>query len=97
MVHCDQPWAWEASFVACLLFPLAGVWADQRRSGHVHPAWGWGIGTMISVFVLIEAITYSAAGAAIYGAATAGSKGAAVAPLEFAPPPVGPLMTGRTE
>jgi hypothetical protein len=92
-----QPWAWEASFVACLLFPLAGAWADLRRSGHVHPAWRWGITTMLGAFVLIEAITYSAAGLAIYGAVTAGSKGAAVAPLEFAPPPAGPLMTGRTE
>ena len=90
-----QPWAWEASFAACMLFPLAGVWADQRRSGHVHPAWGWGIATMLGAFVLIEAITYSAPGIAIYNAVAAGSPGAAVAPLEFAPPPAGPLMTGR--
>ena len=90
-----QPWAWEASFAAGMLFPLAGAWADLRRSGHVHPAWAWGMGTMISAFVLIEAITYSAAGMAIYNGVTARSPGAAVAPLEFAPPPAGPLMTGR--
>ena len=90
-----QPWAWEASFAACMLFPLAGVWADARRAGHVHPAWKWGIATRLGSFVLIESITYSAAGAAIYRAAVAGSPGAALAPLEFGRPPVGPLMTGR--
>jgi hypothetical protein len=90
-----EPWAWEASFASGLLFPLVGVWADLKRSGHVHPAWGWGIGTMISAFVVIEAITYSAVGTAIYGSVTAGSPGASIAPLEFAPPPTGPLMTGR--
>jgi hypothetical protein len=91
-----QPWAWEASFAACMLFPVAGAWADARRSGQVHPAWNWGIATMLGAFVVIEAITYSVAGQAIYGAVTEGSRGAAVAPLEFAPPPAGPLMTGRS-
>lgn len=39
-----QPWAWEASFVAGLLFPISGAIADVRRRGSVHPAWKWGIG-----------------------------------------------------
>ena len=91
-----QPWAWELSFAACMLFPIAGAWADVRRSGHVHPAWRWGMATMLGAFVLIEGITYSPAGTASYEAVTAGSPGAAVAPLEFAPPPEGPLMTGRS-
>ena len=91
-----QPWAWEATFAVTLLFPLAGVWADLRRSGHVHRAWWWGIGTMAAVFTLTQAITYSPVGAAIYGAVTRGTPGATKAPLDFAPPPVGPLMTGRS-
>ena len=91
-----QPWAWEASFAACMLFPVAGAWADARRSGRVHPAWKWGMTTMLSAFVLIEAITYSPVGLAIYDAVTAGSPGFQVAPLELAPPPAGPLMTGRS-
>lgn len=91
-----QPWAWEATFAACLLFPIAGAWSDVRRRGVVHPAWHWGIAAMIAVFVLTQAITYSPVGTAIYAAVTEGSPGAAIAPLEFAPPPAGPLMTGRS-
>lgn len=90
-----QPWAWEATFACGLIFPVAGVIADLRRSGMVHPAWRWGILTMIGAFVLIEAITYSSVGQALYRAVTWDSPGADVAPLEFQPPPAGPLMTGR--
>jgi hypothetical protein len=91
-----QPWAWEASFAATLLFPAAGAWADVRRSGRVHPAWLWGITTMLAAFVLTQAITYSPAGSALYDAVTAGYPGAAVDPLAFPPPPDTPLMTGRS-
>src|SRR5438309_6739358 len=90
-----QPWAWEAAFAAGLLFPLAGVVADVRRSGPVHPAWRSGIGAMLACLVLTEAITYSPLGTALYRIVTAGSPGASIAPLAFAPPPAGSLMTGR--
>jgi hypothetical protein len=91
-----QPWAWEAAFAATLLFPIAGVIADIRRSGRIHPAWHWGIATMIGCLVVTEAITYSPLGSSIYSVVTKGSPGASIAPLEFAPPPAGPLMTGRS-
>src|SRR3954468_6099679 len=91
-----QPWAWEAAFAATLLFPLAGVVADLRRSGSVHPAWRYGIGAMLACLVLTEAITYSPLGNALYRVVTAGSPGASVPALGFAPPPAGALMTGRT-
>jgi hypothetical protein len=91
-----QPWAWETVFATTLIFPAAGVIADRRRTGHAHPAWRWGIGAMLACLVLTEAITYSPAGDALYRIVAAGSRGAAVAPLGFAPPPAGPLMTGRT-
>lgn len=90
-----QPWAWEATVLASLVFPAVGVVSDWRRSGSVHPAWRWGIAAMIGGFVLIEAITYSAVGQALYRLMTRDSPGAQVAPLEFAPPPTGPLITGR--
>ena len=91
-----QPWAWEAAFIPGLLFPLAGVVADFRRRGSVHPAWRYGIGAMLACFVLTEAITYSPVGTALYRVVTAGSPGASVPPLDFAPPPGGPLVTGRS-
>jgi hypothetical protein len=90
-----QPWSWETAFAAGMLFPLVGVWSDIRRDGRAHPAWAYGIAGMIGVFVVTEGITYSPVGTAIYSAVTKGSAGAAVAPLAFAPPPAGPLMTGR--
>jgi hypothetical protein len=90
-----QPWGWEASFAAALIFPLAGVVSDLRRRGRVHSAWRWGILTMVGTLVVIEAISYSSVGQALYRAVTADSAGASVPPLQFAPPPEGPLMTGR--
>jgi hypothetical protein len=90
-----QPWAWEASFAGGLIFPIVGAASDLRRTGRVHPAYRWGILGMLTAFVLIEAITYSGLGEALYRALTVDSPGAAVPPLQFAPPPAGPLMTGR--
>ena len=91
------PYAWEATFAACLLFPLAGMWRDARRSGRIHPAWRWGIGVMLGSFVITQAITFSPVGTAIYDRVTAGSPGAAIDPLAYPPPPAGPLMTGRSD
>lgn len=90
-----QPFAFEATFAAVMIFPLVGVVSDLRRTGRAHPAWRWGIAAMFGSLLLTEAITYSPLGTALYRTVTAGSPGAAVAPLEFAPPPAGPLMTGR--
>lgn len=89
------PWAWEATLAACLLFPLVGMWADNRRTGRVHPAWLWGAGALVGLGLLTEAITYSPVGDALYAAVVAGSPGAAVAPLDFPPPPAGPQVAGR--
>ena len=89
------PWAWEATFAACMIFPIAGIVADLRRSGKVHPAWRWGVAAMIGSLLLTEAITYSGVGQSLYRGVTAGSAGAAVAPLQFPPPPEGGLLTGR--
>jgi hypothetical protein len=91
-----QPWAWEASFAATLLFPLAGAWSDVRRNGRAHPAWKWGILAMLASFALTQLLAYGPAGIAIYDAVAAGSPGAGVDPLAFPPPPEGPLMTGRS-
>lgn len=85
-----QPWAWEATLAASLVFPAVGMAADLRRSGQVHPAWLWGVAATIGALLVTEAITYSPVGEAIYRAVAAGSPGAAVAPLDFPAPPGGP-------
>lgn len=91
-----QPWAWEATYAVVLLFPIFGAWADIRRKARVHPAWKWGIATIVGSLLLTQAITYSPVGTAIYEQVTKGSPGASVPPLEFQPPPEGPLVTGRS-
>ena len=90
-----SPWAFEAVFASTLLFPAAGVIADLRRDGRVHPAWTWGIATMVASLLVTEAISYGPVGTALYNRVTAGSPGAAVAPLAFAAPPAGGQITGR--
>ena len=91
-----QPWSWEATYAVILLFPLAGVWGDVRRCQQVHPAWYWGIASIIVSLLLTEAIAYGPVGLTVYDWVTEGHPGAAVAPLDFPPPPEGPLMTGRS-
>jgi hypothetical protein len=91
-----QPWAWEASFAASLAFPIVAASLDGRRKGRVHPAWYCGIAVSLVAFVLIEAITYSPVGTTIYDRVAAGSPGASLPPLGFAPPPDTPLVTGRS-
>jgi hypothetical protein len=90
-----QPWAWEASLAVALMFPVFGMRSDMKRSGRVHSAWLWGVGAIIATFAMIEAVTYSPVGSAIYEAVTNGSPGAKVPALEFQPAPEGPL-TGRS-
>jgi len=91
-----QPWAWEVAFMVSMVFPAAGAWVDLRRNGRVHPAWYWGIATMLAAFALTEVVTYSAVGTSIYQEVTEGSPGAAVPPLHFAAPPADSLVTGRS-
>ena len=45
---------------------MAGIVADLRRRGNVHPAWRYGVGAMLACLVLTEAITYSPVGTALY-------------------------------
>jgi hypothetical protein len=77
------PYASWGVFVAVMLFPIAGIVRDWRRSRRIHPAWWWGAGTIVTIQVAIGALAYSGPGLSIYGGVTAGSPGAAVAPLRF--------------
>ena len=90
-----SPWSWEATFAATLIFPAIAVMRDIRRDGAAHRALTSGIGAMLLMFVMVEGITYSPVGTMLYRTVTAGSPGAGIAPLDFPPPPTGPLITGR--
>lgn len=87
------PWAWEATTVVTLLFPVIGMIVDLRKARRIHPAWFWGLGVQVAMIVAIEAVTWSPVGTRLYEMVTAGSPGAAVAPLDFPPPPGPPPPT----
>ncbi|MFD1952343.1 hypothetical protein ACFSGX_16330 [Sphingomonas arantia] len=82
-----MPFAGEAVFAVILLFPLAGMIHDVRARGRIHPAWFWGLGSLVSTQIAINAIAFSPVGLAVYRAVTEGSPGADVDPLRFGPPP----------
>lgn len=82
------PFAGPALFAAMLLFPLAGVIADLRMTGRVHPAWLSGLATMALAELFIELVSRTPMGARLYSAVTAGSAGAAIAPLAYPPFPL---------
>lgn len=87
------PYAFEATAVAVIIFPLAGMIADVRRSGRIHPAWHWGLAVILSHIAVTEAFTHTDIGVPLYEAITAGTPGAAVAPRELPPSPLAHLNT----
>lgn len=89
------PYAEWGVFAAVLLWPLIAIVADLRRRSSVHPALWCGVAAIIGTQLAMTLVAHSPLGVAIYDAATAGTPGAEVAPLEFPPPPAGPLITGR--
>lgn len=73
-----MPWSW---WVTAVLFPaffiIAGMVADRRRLGRVHPAYRWGLAVLVGGQILAQAIAYSPIGYTITDAVTAGAPGAA--------------------
>ncbi len=83
------PWAFEATTVAVILFPIVGMIADIRRSGRIHPAWQWGMAAILGYVAVTEVFTHTTIGIPLYDAIVAGTPGAAVAPLDYPPLPPG--------
>ena len=72
------PWSWWISaFAAPVLFPLAGIVADLRRTGRIHPAWWWGLGVMTGALLIGDVIAYSPVGYAMTQALIEGMPGSA--------------------
>lgn len=84
-----MPVGFEVALVAGLLFPAYAMLRERRRDGAVHPAWWWGVGSVLTAVLVGELVAYSPLGASIYAMVTAGSPGAAVPGLAFGPMPPG--------
>lgn len=89
------PYAFETAVVAGAMFPVAGAIRDWRKTGRVHPAWGIGLAVLAGTVITADLLAASPFGDWLYQATVAGSPGAAVPGMEFAPPPDTPLRTGR--
>lgn len=71
------PWAWWiASVLTPMIFFAIGIIFDKRRSGKVHPAWLWGLATLVGSQLLADAIAYSPIGTSITRAVIEGTPGA---------------------
>ncbi len=80
------PWSWwSAAVLFPALFLLAGIVADLRRAGRVHPAWWWGLAVLAGSQLVADAIAYSPAGHALTERVTAGAPGAARPMRAFLP------------
>lgn len=82
------PWAFQTAVLFSMATLVIIAVLDARRIGHWHPAWTRGIVVSAAMLLIPQLIAFSPVGAAIYQAATAGSPGASVAPLEFPTPPM---------
>lgn len=84
-----KPYAFEAVTLVILLFPIAGMIADVRRWGRIHPAWHWGMAAILGYVAMTELFTHTSVGVPFYNAIAAGTPGAAISPLDYPPPPPG--------
>lgn len=80
------PYAWIVTSAATLVFPAIAMAADVRRHGRVHPAYWWGTGIYVAVFVASMLFAYSPWGLAVTEAVIAGTPGAERAMEPFLPP-----------
>jgi hypothetical protein len=83
------PYAWPIAVGLTWVFPLIGMWADWRRDGRVHPAYWWGMGVNVGVFVASMLLANSPAGIAFTEALIAGTPGAERPMGAYLPPGFG--------
>lgn len=81
-----MPNAWTVLITLTFLFPLIGMLADLRRDGRVHPAYWWGMGINVGLFVLSMLLAYSPIGYALTEWIVAGTPGAERPMEAFLPP-----------
>lgn len=82
-----MPYAFEIALAVGTLFIVAGMIRDRRKLGRVHPAWWWGLLSILAIIPAANLIARSSLGDAIYGSVTQGYSGAALPGMDFPPPP----------
>ena len=81
------PYAWYLTAVLPTLALMAvGILADKRRYGRPHPAWFWGLGTVIGIQIVADLIAYSPLGYQFTEWFLAGAPGAERPMEAFVPP-----------
>lgn len=80
------PNAWPIAVCASFIFGAIAMLADWRANGRVHPAYWWGMGINVGVFLASMVLAYSPLGYAITEAVIAGTPGAERPMRPFLPP-----------
>jgi len=85
-LYLTIPYGWHVMLASVLVFPVAGMIRDKRRTGRVHPAWLWGVGTLLVFQAAADMIAYSQFGIDLTRQFLAGTPGAERPMEAFLPP-----------
>jgi len=80
------PYAWPIAVSASFVFGAIAMLADWRANGRVHPAYWWGMGLNVGVFLASMVLAYSPLGIAITQWVVAGTPGGDRPMAAFLPP-----------
>jgi len=70
------PYVFPVLIVVAMLFPAFAMVVDMRRTGRLHPAWLWGIGSVFAMLLVGEAMAMSHWGQGVATGLVAGTPGA---------------------
>jgi len=70
------PYVFPVLIVASMLFPAFALVVDARRTGRIHPAWLWGIGSVFAMLIVGETLAMSTWGQDVANGLVAGTPGA---------------------
>jgi hypothetical protein len=81
-----SPFAWWSGAMAVYLFPIGGMAFDRFSKGYIHPAWFWGVGSMVAVHFTALAVSQSELASDAVRLLVAGTPGAERPMQAFVPP-----------
>lgn len=80
------PYAWHVMVLVVLAFPVAGMIRDKVKLGRVHPAWWWGVATIVAFQVVADLLAMTAFGTGLVDQIVAGTPGGDRPMHAFLPP-----------